>query len=87
VPAAQTILRWVQKLGEETDYGIALLDACFPESLGVDIEAQPEVFLTALQHFMGNGAKVPAVLRPFSTDEIEALREAFVASSLRVLVV
>ena len=87
VPAAQTILRWVQELGEETDYRIAMLSACFPESLGVDIEAQPEVFLTALQHFMGSGAKVPAVLRSFSTDEVKALREAFVASSLRVLVV
>lgn len=85
-PAAHTILRWLQELGEETDNGITLLDAAFPESLGMEVEAQPEVFLTALQHFMSGSAKVPAVLRQLSAQELDALRKAFDHSSLRVLV-
>jgi len=85
-PAAHTVLRWLQELGEETDYGITLLDAAFPESMPVAVEAQPEIFLTALQHFMSGSAKVHAVLRQLSAQELETLRQAFAHSSLRVLV-
>jgi hypothetical protein len=52
----------------------------------VAVEAQPEIFLTALQHFMSGSAKVPAVLRQLSAQELETLRQAFAHSSLRVLV-
>lgn len=81
-----TILRWAEELTEETDSGIAILDAVFPESLAVEIGRQSELVHAALRHFMIGGEKLPLVLRHLKAPKIKQLFDAFVSSSLRVLV-
>ncbi len=82
----ETILRWAVELAEITEQGFAILDACFPEELETDIQEQPELFITALRHFMQGGKKLPAELRMLSAAQLSFLRAAFLNSSLRVLV-
>ncbi len=82
-----TVLRWAEELTEMTDFGISILDAHFPEVLLIALEDQPYVFLAALSHFMKSGKKHPAALTAISAVKMKALNAAFVASSLRVLVV
>lgn len=48
--AIDTILGWAEELIEPTDFGLALLDAAFPESLGVAIDAQFDLLVDALKH-------------------------------------
>jgi len=86
VAPIETVLRWAEELGEQTDYGIAILDAGFPEELGIEIEDQPDLFIGALRHFISGGKKLPAALRSLSAAEVKQLRSAFEASSLGVLV-
>lgn len=86
VPAVDTILRWAEELGEETDYGVVVLDAAFPEDLDVEMEDQPDIFMAALRHFITGGKKAPAALRGLSAAQVKGLRAAFAASTLRVLV-
>ncbi len=83
----ETVLRWAEELGQASDFGTAILDACFPESLEVASEEQPDIFIAALRHFMTGGKKIPAALRRFPAAEVKQLRAVFAASSLRVLVV
>lgn len=83
----ETVLRWAEELGAETDGGIAILDAGFPESVEIAEEDQPDLFMAALRHFIEGGKKVPAALRALPPAQLKQLREAFAASSLRVLVV
>lgn len=83
----ETVMRWAEELGEEMEYGIAILDACFPEALGIASEDQPDLFMAALRHFLMGGKKAPAALRALSAVEVKQLRAVFGASSLRVLVV
>ncbi|MDZ4288366.1 MAG: hypothetical protein U0984_10430 [Prosthecobacter sp.] len=82
----ETVLRWAEELGETSEGGTAILDAFFPETLEVASEAQPDLFMAALRHFLVGGKKVPAALRALSAAELKELRVAFAASSLRVLV-
>lgn len=81
-----TVLRWAEELGEETDFGVVILDAAFPEDVEVEMEHQPDVFMAALRHFMKAGKKAPTALRGLSARQLKGLREAFLNSSLRVLV-
>jgi len=81
-----TIQRWTQELTDETDTGVIILDAVFPESLEVEIDKQSELFHAALNHFMSGGKKLPSSLSHLQAGQIEQLRGAFTASSLRVLV-
>ena len=46
----EMILGWAEELIEPADFGITILDASFPESLGVAIEAQFELLMEALKH-------------------------------------
>ena len=60
----EMILGWAKELIEPADFGITILDAAFPESLGVAIEAQFELLMEALKHALeGDSAseKVTAV--------------------------
>lgn len=60
----EMILGWAEELIEPADFGITILDAAFPESLGVAIEAQFELLMEALKHALeGDSAseKVTAV--------------------------
>jgi hypothetical protein len=72
----ETILGWAEELIEPNDFGIALLDAVFPETLDIDIEEQPPFLIAALKHALeGN------------TDEEELLeiQAALTESCLRPL--
>jgi hypothetical protein len=81
----ETILRWVQELGEETESGIAILDAHFPEDFEIAAEEQPELFMAALRHFITGNKKVPTSLRSLSAAQLKELRSVLTDSSLRVL--
>jgi len=80
-----TVMRWAAELGEETDFGVEILDAVFPDTLGIEIEAQPQIFLGALRHFMVGGAKLPAALRRLTAAQVRQLRAVIASSSLQVL--
>ena len=67
--------------------GITILDPSFPETLEIAGEAQPELFMAALRHFMKGGRKLPPAMSALSAAVVKALRTAFAESSLRVLVV
>jgi hypothetical protein len=81
-----TVLRWSMELLVLSDEGASILDACFPEALHIEIDDQPDLFLTAIRHFASGSKKVPTGLRACSDVELRLLREAFAESSLRVLV-
>ncbi len=81
-----TILRWAVELAEVTDQGFAILDACFPVELEIDIQEQPDLFIAALRYFMQGGKSTKSALRILSGTQLNSLRAAFLDSSLRVLV-
>ena len=75
-----TILGWAEELIEPTDYGITLLDAAFPDSLGVAIESQFDLLINALKHALEGGLESKAVMA-----EHPEIHAALVASCLRPL--
>jgi hypothetical protein len=75
-----TILGWAEELIEPTDFGLAILDAFFPETLDVAIQHQGELLIAALRHALeGNadGERLP--------DELVEVSAVLNASSLGVL--
>ena len=82
----EIVLRWAEELAEVSDYGIAILDASFPEPLEIAGKAQPEFFMAALRHFMKGGRKLPPAMSDLPPAVVKELRAAFAESSLRVLV-
>ena len=83
-PAA-VVLRWVEELTEVSDEGVTILDASFPETLEVETEAQPELFLSAFRYFLKREKKLPPPLRDLPAADVKALRAAFAESTLSVL--
>ncbi len=84
--AADVILRWCEELSGESDFGIEILDALFPQDLH-EITDQPlDLFLAALRHFLSGNPKAPASLKSLTARQLEVLRDAFRQSALRVLV-
>jgi hypothetical protein len=81
------VLRWVEELTEVSDEGVTILDASFPETLDVESEAQPQVFLAAFGYFMKPGKKLPRVLRDLAAADIKELRAVFAESALSLLTV
>jgi hypothetical protein len=77
------IMRWSEELLEETDCGVAILDAGFPQELDVDFDEQPTVFLTVLRKILDADFKVPS---GFPKDALEPIRSAFAESCLALLV-
>jgi hypothetical protein len=77
------IMRWSEELLEETDCGVAILDAGFPQELDVDFDEQPTVFLTVLRKILDADFKVPS---GFPKDALEPIRSAFAESCLGLLV-
>jgi len=75
------VLRWAGELAEISDEGTWLLDAEFPQELGVAVEDQPALFLVALRHFLGAG-KPPAVPKTI----LAALRRVLARSSWKALI-
>jgi hypothetical protein len=81
------VLRWAGDLMEATDENVTILDASFPESLEVERDSQPDLFLSVLRHFMNRDKKLPPVLRNLRVADIKALRTAFAESTLSLLTV
>jgi hypothetical protein len=79
------VLRWVEELSEFSEEGFSLLDAEFPESLGVELDAQPDLFLSALGYFIQRQKKRPLAMRGLSPADVNKLRAVFAASALGVL--
>jgi len=77
------IIRWSEELLEETDCGVAILDAVFPQELDIDFDDQPGVFLAALRKILDADFKVPM---GFPDDGLEQVRSALAESSLGLLV-
>jgi hypothetical protein len=67
----------------ETDCGVAILDAEFPQELEVDFDEQSNVFLTALRKILDADFNVP---RGFPKNALEPIRSALAESSLGLLV-
>lgn len=86
-PPVATVLRWAEELTEVSEDGVAILDAAFPETLDVELDAQPGLFLSAFRHFLKRDKKLPAAMRDLSAADVKALRGAFAESSLGLLVV
>jgi hypothetical protein len=86
-PPRATILRWFEELMEVSDIGVAILDASFPEALEVEIESQPELFVSAFRHFLQRDKKLPAALRDLPAADIKTLRTIFAESTLGLLTV
>jgi hypothetical protein len=81
--AVDVIIRWSEELLEETDCGVAILDAVFPQELDVDFAEQPGVFLSALKKILDANFKVP---KGFPKDALELIKGALAESSLGLLV-
>ncbi len=75
-----TILRWAEELIVESGDGLWILDAGFPEELGVPVENQQPLFLSALHALIDPTA-------PQLDDEqiADSLRDVLLHSSLRVI--
>ena len=81
-PPLETILRWAEELLEETYYGVAILDAVFPEALEIDLEEQPAILIAALRRFIDPSAMLP---KGISRKILAPILDTFRKSSLRVL--
>jgi len=78
----ETILGWAEELIEYNDFGITLLDAVFPESLEIAIEAQSHLLMVALKNALEDVPENEVL--PEELSEIDA---ALTASCLRPLLV
>lgn len=76
----EMILGWAGELIEPTDFGLTLLDAAFPESLGVTMEAQFDLLIEALEHALEGDSENQAV-----TAEHPEIHAALTGSCLRPL--
>lgn len=76
----RTILRWAEELIVESEDGLWILDARFPEELGISVENQQPVLLSALHALIDPDA-------PQIGDKriAESLRDVLLHSSLRVI--
>lgn len=83
----ETVMRWAQELAVLTEEGVELLDAAFPTTLDAELEDQPEIFLSALRHFLSGSNHLPPSLRGQPPAVIQELHQAFAASTLGMLVV
>ena len=84
-PPEAVVLRWVEELMEVSDSGVTILDASFPETLGIEIDAQPELFLGAFRHLLRRDKTLPQSLRELSAGDTEELRATFARSALGLL--
>jgi hypothetical protein len=83
-PAA-VVLRWVEQLTEMSDEGVSVLDASFPESVEVESDAQPDLFLSAFRYFLKRDKKLPPAMRELTAVDVKELRTAFAESALGLL--
>ena len=83
---AEVVLRWAEELMEASDEGVSILNATFPETIEVEIDAQPELFLAGFRFFLSGEKKLSPTLRRMSAPDIKRLRAAFAESALSLLV-
>ncbi|MDB4408589.1 hypothetical protein N9192_00100 [Akkermansiaceae bacterium] len=76
----ETILGWAEELIEPTDFGLTLLDATFPESLGVATEAKFDLLINALKCALEADSQCDAV-----TGDQAEIQATLVSSCLRPL--
>ena len=76
------ILQWAEELMQVTESGTWMIDAEFPDELGVEQDEQPGVFLEALRYFL-NPKNPPANI---TSEDLRGLRKAFERSSWRALI-
>ena len=76
----ETILGWAEELIEPTEFGLTLLDAAFPESLRVDMDAQFDLLLDALKYALENDSNSEKL-----TEEQAEIQAALTRSCLRPL--
>jgi hypothetical protein len=86
-PPLAVILRWVEELTEVSENGVTILDASFPETLEVENEAQPNLFLAAFRHFFQRDKKLALAMRNLTPADIKVLQAAFAESTLGLLTV
>ena len=79
------VLRWVQELTEVSEEGVTILDASFPQTLEVESDAGPDLFLSAFRYFMKPGKKLPPAMRDLTAADVKELRAVFAASVLGLL--
>jgi hypothetical protein len=80
----EVVRQWVESLMEVSEAGLTILDAVFPDSIDVELDAQPTAFVAAFEYFMSGSKKRPAALQ-VSASDIESLRSAFAGSALGIL--
>jgi hypothetical protein len=82
-----TVLRWAEELMEVSDEGVTILDASFPQTLEVEPESQPDLFLSAFRYFLKRDKTLPPVMRDLPAAEVKELRAAFAGSALGLVMV
>ena len=82
MPAHGTVMRWLEELMEETEWGLAILDVVFPQELDVESDAQAGVFLSGLRKILDADSVLSG---DFPGDGLSALRTALGESSLALL--
>lgn len=83
---AKTILRWAEELIETSDFGTQILDAHFPEDLEVPNDEQPQIFISALRHLLGDQKPGRKGGEPMNEGTREKIRHSLLNSSLRALI-
>jgi hypothetical protein len=78
-------VRWVEELLEISDAGVTILGASFPETLEIEPEVQPDLFVAAFQYFVKRDKRLPPILRDLTVPDLNALRAAFAESALSLL--
>ena len=84
-PPLATILRWAEELSGSNDDAAWILDAGFPEELGIPAGQQPGIFLAALRHFIGGEPGTTAASPALTPAVRQRLRETFASSSMKPL--
>lgn len=79
------VLRWVEELMEMSDAGVTILDASFPETLEVESDAKPDLFLAAFRYFLKRDKKLPLIMRDLTAKDVNELRATFAESALSLL--
>lgn len=78
------VRRWAGELAENTEFGVFILDASFPDEVAVESDERLDVFMDAFDFFLTG--EPSARIGALSAEKMAAFREAFSESSLRALV-
>ncbi|HEX8324186.1 MAG TPA: hypothetical protein VF595_09755 [Tepidisphaeraceae bacterium] len=82
----EIVLRWASELTELSDEGASILDVTVPEAVDVDIDAQPELLLSAFRYFVKREKKRPPAMRGLAAADVKALQAMFAESTLGILI-